>query len=117
MILVIFGDGVLETVATDKGYWTSNNKQALKDLGVSTLGFQKPGKQKGEMIDLNLKQDLHNRRAGIEPLIGHIKRGGQLGKSRMKSDAATLAAGYSSVLGFNMRQLIRHSQGKMRLAA
>ena len=57
------------------------------------------------------------RLAGIEPLIGHAKHGGQLGKSRMKSDAATLAAGYGSNLGFNVRQLIRHQGGKIKKAA
>ena len=36
-----------------------------------------------------------------------------MGKSRMKSDSATLAAGYSSVLGFNLRQIIRWKKGKM----
>ena len=36
-----------------------------------------------------------------------------MGKSRMKSDAATLAAGYGSVLGFNMRQLIRSTGTSM----
>jgi len=113
----IFGQGVLETVATDKGYWTKKNKTVLKNLGVTTAGFAKPGKQSLENTDSALKEHLHNRRAGIEPLIGHIKRGGQLGKSRMKSDAATLAAGYGSVLGFNLRQLIRHQQGKMKIAA
>jgi hypothetical protein len=35
----------------------------------------------------------------------------------MKSDAATLAAGYGSVLGFNLRQLIRNQQGKVKAAA
>lgn len=113
----IFGKGVLDSVATDQGYWTLQNKQALMDLGVTTAGFAKPGKLQKETIDLDLKEHLHNRRAGIEPLIGHIKRGGQLGKSRMKSDAATLAAGYGSVLGFNLRQMIRHQQGKIKAAA
>ena len=63
------------------------------------------------------KEQLRDRRAGIEPLIGHTKHGGQLGRSRMKSDQATLAAGYGSVLGMNLRQLIRHQQGKIKNAA
>ena len=53
-------------------------------------------------------EKLHNRRAGIEPLIGHLKQGWQMGRSRMKSDPTTLSAGYSSVLGFNLRQLKRY---------
>jgi hypothetical protein len=35
----------------------------------------------------------------------------------MKSDAATLAAGYASVFGFNLRQIMRHQMGKMKKAA
>ena len=113
---MIFGEDVLDSVAADKGYWTSKNKRALTDLGIPAIGLAKPGKLGEEATDLSLKELLHNRRAGIEPLIGHIKRGGQLGKSRMKSDAATLAAGYGSVLGFNLRQVVRYQQGKIKTA-
>ena len=62
----------------------------------------------------NLLDDtkLINRRAGIEPLIGHTKQGGQLGRSRMKYDRTTESAGYAAVLGFNGRQLIRYLMGK-----
>jgi transposase, IS5 family len=45
-------------------------------------------------------------------LIGHAKHGGQLGRSRMKQDETTLAAGYSAVGSFNLRQLARHLLGK-----
>jgi hypothetical protein len=55
---------------------------------------------------------LVDRRAGIEPLIGHAKHGGQLGQSRMKTDDTTLAAGYAAIGGFSLRQLIRHLLGK-----
>ena len=55
---------------------------------------------------------LVDRRSGIEPLIGHAKHGGQLGRSRMKTDETTLAAGYSAIGGFNLRQLVRHLMGK-----
>ncbi len=51
---------------------------------------------------------LADRRSGI----GHAKQGGQLGKSRRKKDETTLAAGYASIGGFNLRQLIRHLLGK-----
>ncbi|HAU1150625.1 TPA: hypothetical protein JBI12_01510 [Legionella pneumophila] len=48
-----------------------------------------------------------NRRSGTEPLIGHAKHGGQIGQSRMKSDNGIESSGYTAVLGFNMRQLIK----------
>jgi hypothetical protein len=109
----IFGNGLLSTVAADKGYWKEKNRKYLKDMGIPTLGLQRPASVNQEKEDTLLLEHLHNRRAGIEPLIGHIKHGGQLGKSRMKSDTATLAAGYGSVLAFNLRQMIRWQQGKM----
>ena len=64
-------------------------------------------------------QELKNRRAGIEPLIGHIKQGGQLGRSRMKNDQTIEASGYTSVLGFNLRQTVNalvERERKLRLA-
>ena len=60
-------------------------------------------------------KELFNRRAGVEPLIGHAKRFG-LGKSMMKSDEATLASGYRSVTGFNLHQLMRNLEGTSRLS-
>ncbi|MBP9722300.1 MAG: hypothetical protein KBD64_03980 [Gammaproteobacteria bacterium] len=65
-------------------------------------------------LDKETEIKLHNRRAGIEAIIGHIKHGGQLRRSRMKSDNTTLSADYSSILGFNLRQLRRYAIGKVR---
>jgi IS5 family transposase len=113
----LFGERILKTVAADKGYWSQKNAQTLKDLKVSTVGLACPYTVKQTNEDMDLKEDLQNRRSGIEPLIGHLKHGGQMGRSRMKSDAATLAAGYGSVLGFNLRQVIRYQQNKMEKAS
>jgi len=111
----LFGLGSLETVAADKGYFTKRNRRLLDAKNVPQVGLQKPGKALEE--DSPQKTLLYIRRAGIEPLIGHVKQGGQLGKSRMKSDAATLAAGYGSILSFNLRPFIRHKQRKYSKAA
>lgn len=67
-----------------------------------------------ETTPWTIRQLLHHRRAGIEPLIGHTKQGGQLGRSRMKSDATTKSAGYAAVFGFNLRQLTRCLSGEVR---
>lgn len=112
----LFGENRLETAATDKGYWSLKNLKELLKLGISPEGLQKPSNVKLKYTNLELQEHLQNRRAGIEPLIGHAKHGGQLSKSRMKSDTATLAAGYGSILGFNLRQMIRHQQGKIKLS-
>ena len=109
----LFGEGALNTVAADKGYWSSINKEAIVQQGIPAEGLQKPGKTRQKEIDMDLQEHLHNRRAGIEPLIGYVKRGWQMERSRMRSDQATLGAGYGSVLGFNLRQMLRHQKGKI----
>ena len=115
----LFGDGMLKSVSADKGYWQAKNQRELGKRLVPESGLQRPGntKNKQGLPTKEAQERLRDRRAGIEPLIGHAKHGGQLGRSRMKSDAATLAAGYGSVLGLNLRQLIRHQTGKMKAAA
>jgi transposase, IS5 family len=113
----LFGKGVLKTAATDKGYWSSNNQKKLIQLGISVDGLQRPSTVSVLNEDIEAQERLRNRRAGIEPLIGRAKLGGQLGKSRMKSDTATLAAGYGSILGFNLRQIVRYQEGKIKLLA
>jgi hypothetical protein len=111
----LFGKGTLRSCGTDKSYYSAANRKYLRALpGLEEEGLQQPG------LDLNTlseseratRRRLANRRAGIEPLIGHVKQGGQLGQSRMKHDASTLAAGYAAIGGFNLRQLIRHRLGK-----
>jgi IS5 family transposase len=114
----LFGKNTLNSVSTDKGYYALSNQQLLEDKGLTEIGLPRPqrtlnatpNKTPGEV-----QEKLHNRRAGIEPLIGHIKHGGQLGRSRMKSDRTTLATGYAAVLGFNLRQLKRYAIGKICL--
>jgi hypothetical protein len=114
----LFGEGKLVSVAADKGYWKATNQRGLTQRGVVESGLQRPAniKNKQGLPSPEAQDRLRDRRAGIEPMIGHAKHGGQLGKSRMKSDAATLAAGYASVLGLNLRQLIRHQAGKTKKA-
>lgn len=115
----LFGEGTLKSASADKGYWMAKNQRELARRGVKEIGLQRPSniKSRAGLPNKEIQEQLRDRRAGIEPLIGHAKHGGQLGKSRMKSDAATLAAGYGSVLGLNLRQLIRHQAGKMARVA
>lgn len=115
----LFGEGELNSISADKGYWSSKNLKAAAKRNIANIGLQTPSNIKNKKLlpTKEIQDELRDRRAGIEPLIGHAKHGGQLGKSRMKSDAATLAAGYGSILGFNLRQLIRHQGGKMKEAA
>ena len=111
----LFGKGILKSLGMDKGYYSEANGRYLRGLeGLEEFCLPQPG------LDLEhqspnataIQARLLDRRSGIEPLIGHAKQGGQLGKSRMKKDETTLAAGYASIGGFNLRQLIRHLLGK-----
>lgn len=58
---------------------------------------------------------LVNRRAGIEPIIGHLKKYWQMDRSRMKSDRTTESSGYASMLRFNIRQMVRYLNGYVML--
>ena len=106
----LFDNAQINSVATDKGYFSRANEKYLQDLGVAEIGIQRPNNIKTPSIQPMSKEReeaLVNRRSGIEPLIGHVKLGGQLGRSRMKSDKGIECSGYTAVLGFNMRQFIR----------
>jgi len=106
----LFPDISTLSVATDKGYYSKNNATYLNVITGSDRGLQKPGNVTVSQDGKNDNEELErliNRRSGIEPLIGHAKQGGQLGKSRMKYDRTTESAGYCAILGFNGRQLIR----------
>lgn len=116
----IFNQKPIESLATDKGYYSASNEKAAANHGIEEIGIQRPTNVKKQRIKpLSAKQEneLIDRRAGIEPLIGHLKNKGQLGRSRMKSDRTIEASGYTSVLGFNLRQLTRYKMGKISLEA
>ena len=114
----IFGKNAIDSATADKGYYSSANEQLLLDAGVKEVGLIRPSKiKKVKLHDDATLERLQNRRAGIEPIIGHIKHKGQLGRSRIKTDKGTLSAGYSAVLGFNLRQIVRHQAGEIARSA
>lgn len=111
----LFGKGTLRSCGTDKGYYSAANRKYLQALpGLEEVGLQRPGLDPATLSESERATftRLSDRRAGIEPLIGHAKQGGQLGHSRMKHAETTLAAGYAAIGGFNLRQLTRHLLGK-----
>lgn len=105
----LFGEGTLKSLATDKGYYSLKNVKGAQKQGVDKVGIQAPCNIKNNAANLSPEEAerLYNRRAGVEPVIGHVKQGGQLGRSRMKSDEAIKASGYASIMGFNLRQTAR----------
>jgi transposase, IS5 family len=111
----LFGAGILTSSGMDKGYYSGANQKYLRSLeGLKEFCLQQPGVDTSTLSESAAATytRLVDRRAGIEPLIGHAKQGGQLGQSRMKTDETTLAAGYGAIGGFNLRQLIRRLLGK-----
>ena len=102
----IFGADVMEAVGTDKGYYSATNIRKVHQAGINADGLQRPYKVKDQPPE-EIVRPLRNRRAGVEPLIGHAKAFG-LGRSKMKSDRTTLASGYRAVMGFNLHQLLHH---------
>jgi len=108
----IFGLTEIQSVAADKRYFSPTNINALKRAKVKDIGIQAPSSVKN--LPFNIKEEhassLRDRRAGIEPLIGHLKHGG-FGKSRMKSDQTTETSAYRCAAGFNLRQFTRHIEG------
>jgi hypothetical protein len=107
----VFGAKKLDSLGTDKGYASQKNIRAARAAGVKEIAIQQTNNTKNGRLEHSpeRRMELENRRAGIEPLIGHCKYGG-LGRSRMKSDAATESSAYRSVLGFNLRQMRNHIQ-------
>ena len=101
----IFGPEVLKSIGADKGYHSGKNIAYAESKGINADGMQRPHNVK-KFVKEDVALPLRDRRAGIEPLIGHAKQFG-LGKSRMKSDRATVASVHRSVMGFNLHQLKR----------
>jgi hypothetical protein len=98
-------DETPKTYGTDRGMWSADNLELCLSAGVEKIAIQ----PKGRASALVNRQDLRhlaNRRAGIEPRIGHLKTRG-LGRSRMKSDSGDLISGYRSALSWNLTLLMR----------
>jgi hypothetical protein len=112
----LFGVKTVDSLATDKGYYSKKNIKHAQEKGIAKIGIQQPCTVNKKIAPLSPEDEetLYNRRSGIEPLIGHVKQGGQLGRSRMKSDSTIESSGYTSVLGFNLRQTIK---AKFKMAA
>jgi hypothetical protein len=101
----LFGAGVLTSSGMDKGSYSGAKRKYLQSLeGLKECCLQQPGLDTCMLSesDAETYTRLVDRRAGIEPLIGHAKHGGQLGQRRMKTDETTLAAGYGAIGGFNL---------------
>ena len=88
------------TYATDRAMWSQENLEFCLSAGIDKIAIQPKGQAK-PLVSRPDHQKLANRRAGIEPRIGHLKTRG-LGQSRMKTDMGDLISGYRSALSWNL---------------
>ncbi len=98
-------DTMPKTYGTDRGMSSIENLELCLSAGVKKIAIQPKGKAKALVSRRDLRE-LANRRAGIEPRIGHLKTRG-MGRSRMKSDMGDLISGYRSALSWNLSLLMR----------
>lgn len=106
----LFGSNTLKSFVTDRGYYSKKNFALLSTIKDDNPDFIFHLPAQGVKDYQLSEQDhlLHNRRSGVEALIGQTKAGGQLGRSRAKTDLGFKNSGYNSVLGFNLRQFTRY---------
>ncbi|MBN1980094.1 MAG: hypothetical protein JW795_01075, partial [Chitinivibrionales bacterium] len=69
----LFEEKILTSIGTDKGYYSKANVKALREKKITQIGIQIPGNVKNQY---HIPEKIKNRRAGIEPLIGHVKKFG-----------------------------------------
>ena len=87
------------------------------DFGIKEVAIQRPRRRLKDSPQNPISQDtlerLENRRAGIEPIIGHLKKYWQMDRTRMKIDKSTKSSGYCALLGFNLKQMMRYLNGNV----
>jgi len=98
-------DEMPKTYGTDRGMWSRENLELCLSAGIEKIAIQPKGQAK-PLVSRRDHLELANRRAGIEPRIGHLKTRG-LGRSKMKSDMGDLISGYRSALSWNLSLLMR----------
>lgn len=94
-----------KSYGTDRGMYSAQNLELCLSAGIEKIAIQPKGKAQ-PLVRRRDHQELSNRRAGIEPRIGHLKTRG-LGRSRMKTDSGDLISGYRSALSWNLSLLMR----------
>ena len=99
-------DTMPSSYGTDRAMCSIGNLELCLSAGVNKIAIQPKG-QAPALVGQQDLRELTNRRAGIEPRIGHLKIRG-LGTSRMKSDMGDLISGHRSALSWNLSLFMRH---------
>lgn len=94
-----------DVIGADAGYSSEENRKIMNEMDVQLQGVRPKGNKKHLIEDINKREEVYNKRAGIEPLIFHLKKLG-LSYSRAKNDLGTMIEGFKSFISFNLRKLI-----------
>jgi transposase, IS5 family len=100
----IFGEAP-HSITADQAFWSRPNLKACNEHEVKEIGITPRG-HKNWKVPQDRVEEMKNRRAGVEPIIGHLKRRG-MGKSKMKSDNGTKLIGQRAVLSLNLARLAK----------
>jgi hypothetical protein len=98
-------DSPPKSISGDQGFWSKENLNACKSVGIEEIGICPRG-HKNWLIPDEKVEEICNRRSIVEALIGQLKKRG-LGKSKMKSDEMTKLDGQRSSLSLNLSRLAR----------
>ena len=104
--IVLFGKPP-KSYAYDRGGYSRENVQKLKDKGVKEVGLAPRGKAKWA-VETKVKDKLVNERAQVEGSIGAAKSA-RYGFNRPAARSAEMmgVCGQRAVLGLNLNKLIR----------
>jgi len=92
-----------KSITGDQGFWSRPNLKVCEEKKIKEIGISPRGRLAWR-VDADKIEGLKSRRAGVEPIIGHIKRRG-LGKSKMKSDQGIKHEGQRAILSLNLSRL------------
>ena len=94
-----------DSVTGDQGFWSNSNIVACLESEIKEIGIHPRGNLNWLVNDEDIER-LRNRRASTEGIIGHVKMRG-MGKSKMKSDEATLLEGQRAILSLNLSRFTK----------
>ena len=86
-------------------FWSNSNIVACLESEIKEIGIHPRGNLNWLVNDEDIER-LKNRRASTEGIIGHVKVRG-MGKSKMKSDDATLLEGQRAILSLNLSRFTK----------
>ncbi len=98
-----------DSVTADQDFWSDNNIAACLASKVKEIGIHPRGNLSWLGNDDEIVR-LKNRRASTKGIIAHAKMRG-MGKSKMKSDEATLLEGQRSILSLNFSRYTKDLSG------